>query len=612
MIVPMMKYDFVLHYDRYEDFLERLRELGLVDITTTGWEPSEDDRQLLVQIEQHRQAARRFEELTARKEFVPGEPFATGEEAFERYREAAREIESLTARIARTRKEADELAVWGAFSPDKLTRLEEAGVELRFFSAYDKDFGDRVAGWRESYLIEEIASRDGVTYFVAVVPPGTDVAIDAQEMRRPEATRDDKRREAESLEKELEEWNRQLARCVASQDAIAEHEASLRERLRFRQVHSSGRAEADGSLVLLEGWATRETADRVDAMLEEYPDLFYLKSDPTPDDDTPVLLKNNRFARLFELIGGFYSLPRYGTMDLTPYFGPFYMIFFGFCLGDGGYGLIFVLAGLLMRWKGGPKLRQAAGLTVWCGAATVLFGLLTGSFFGVQLAGLPLFAQFREYFLSSEKLFNLAIALGLIQILFGMALKVTVISRQFGFRYALSTIGWMIVIVSTLAAMFLPDLGIRQFSMGSAAYLACLGAGLFMMLFLNSPDKNPLANFGAGLWNTYNDVTGLMSDVLSYIRLFAIGLSGGVLALVFNDLALGLSPDIPVVGLLVTIIILLIGHGINLFMSSLGSFVHPMRLTFVEFYKNAGFEGSQRPFEPFRHNKHNDRTQKLN
>lgn len=121
-----------------------------------------------------------------------------------------------------------------------------------------------------------------------------------------------------------------------------------------------------------------------------------------------------------------------------------------------------------------------------------------------------------------------------------------------------------------------------------------------MMLFLNNPGKNIFVNFGGGLWNTYNDITGLLSDALSYIRLFAIGLSGGVLAAVFNDLAFGLSPDIPVVGQLVTLIILLIGHGLNLFMSTLSSMVHPLRLTFVEFYKNAGFEASSRTFNPLK------------
>ena len=122
--------------------------------------------------------------------------------------------------------------------------------------------------------------------------------------------------------------------------------------------------------------------------------------------------------------------------------------------------------------------------------------------------------------------------------------------------------------------------------------------GVVLMLFFNSPGKNPFVNFGTGLWDTYNNITGILSDVLSYIRLFAIGLSGGILATVFNDLATGLSPDIPVVRELMILLILLVGHGINLFMSSISSFVHPMRLTFVEFYKNAGFEMAARQFEP--------------
>lgn len=107
-------------------------------------------------------------------------------------------------------------------------------------------------------------------------------------------------------------------------------------------------------------------------------------------------------------------------------------------------------------------------------------------------------------------------------------------------------------------------------------------------------------NFGLGIWNTYNNVSGLVGDLLSYIRLFAIGLSGGILAMVFNQLAVGMSPDIPVVKQLVMLLILLLGHGINLFMCVLSSVVHPLRLTFVEFYKNAGFEAATRVFTPLK------------
>jgi V/A-type H+-transporting ATPase subunit I len=125
------------------------------------------------------------------------------------------------------------------------------------------------------------------------------------------------------------------------------------------------------------------------------------------------------------------------------------------------------------------------------------------------------------------------------------------------------------------------------------------------MFFMNSPGKNPLVNFGSGLWDMYNNVTGFMGDLLSYIRLFALGICSGIIANVFNSLAIGMSPDIPVVGLIITILIMIIGHAINLFMGVLGAFVHPLRLTFVEFYKNAGFEDGGRPFEPLKRMKNN-------
>jgi V/A-type H+-transporting ATPase subunit I len=151
---------------------------------------------------------------------------------------------------------------------------------------------------------------------------------------------------------------------------------------------------------------------------------------------------------------------------------------------------------------------------------------------------------------------------------------------------------------------------IPGFELTSPIVYGLMGVGALLMLVLNNVKRNPLINIGSGLWDTYNNVTGLLSDVLSYIRLFAIGLSGGVLAQVFNSLAMGLSGlsegiegspwyviALQIVG---ASVILLIGHGINLFMSAISSFVHPMRLTFVEFYKNAGFEMSQRSFDPIR------------
>jgi len=279
------------------------------------------------------------------------------------------------------------------------------------------------------------------------------------------------------------------------------------------------------------------------------------------------------------------------------------MLFFGICLNDAGYGLILTLMGwwMLAKNKKPGMMRQAAWFATLCGVSTVLFGLLCGSFFGINMNTWFPSVKFLDF---QGQFFSIALVIGVVQILFGMLLNIWMTVRCFGFGRALGLLGWFIILVSCCLAMGLPmaGLAIPGFTAGSAAFYAVLGVGGVLMLLLNNPRRNPLINFGAGLWDLYNNLTGLLSDVLSYIRLFAIGLSGGVLALVFNTLASGFVPEGAniLVRLLIMIPILLIGHGINLFMSTISSFVHPLRLTFVEFFKNAGFEMASRNFDPIR------------
>jgi V/A-type H+-transporting ATPase subunit I len=300
-------------------------------------------------------------------------------------------------------------------------------------------------------------------------------------------------------------------------------------------------------------------------------------------------------------------------MDLTPFFAPFYMLFFAICLNDAGYGAVLFLVGLALLLKGGASLRQASMLTMFCGGATILFGGYTGSLFGMSIPEMLGYENIVESpFLDFQgQFFTWSLALGVFQILFGMLLNICFKSKYFGITSVFGQLGWFVILLSGCLAAGLPMLNeawvIPFFTASSPAFYAAMGVGAVLMLLLNNIKRNPLINFGSGLWDAYNNITGLLSDVLSYIRLFAIGLSGGVLAQVFNSLALGLTGlDAGIesfgVGTIFQIIgaaaILLVGHGINLFMSAISSFVHPMRLTFVEFYKNAGFEMTTRAFEP--------------
>ncbi len=627
MIARMSKYDFVLFAAQSGDFIEKLRELGLVDITVSGWEPSEEDRQLLLDIEAGNKALEFLKAWTEEREKAGPKgnvasrvaggaaqvvPYASGRETFEHYLRAQREAAAVRAEIARLEKSADELRPWGDFDVARVQKLADEGVVLRYFSAQRNTYDKASAEWSEQYTISEIGRTDAMVWFVVIAAPGQEVNLDAQEMKAPQMDIRQAEAAIAAEQAKLETLDGDFARAAASRPLLVAYVASLKERLQGLKVEATARQAADGTLAVMEGWAETERSAQVDALLEEYPNVVYIKSDPTPEDNTPVKLKNGWFARIFELVGDMYARPRYGTIDLTPFFAPFYMLFFGICLNDAGYGLILLAMGLwLLRKNRKPgMMRQAAWFATMCAAATILFGLFCGSFFGVNMQewvplkadGEPLF----RFFDFQNRFFSIALAIGMVQILFGMLISICVTARTFGVRYSLGTMGWFIILLAASVAGGLPMLNekwvIPGFGTSSVAFYVVLGIGAVLMLFFNTPGRNPLLNLGSGVWNLYNNITGLLSDVLSYIRLFAIGLSGGVLALVFNSLAEGFVPDGAhiVVRILIMLPILLIGHGINLFMSTISSFVHPMRLTFVEFYKNAGFEMATRNFEPLR------------
>lgn len=600
MIAKMAKYDFVLYAAQSADFISRLRELGLVDVTTVGWEPSEADRQLLLDIEGHAKAADFLRGFRAEPERLQAaaKPFASGVEAYEHYVAAQQQAAALSSEIARLEKAADELRPWGAFSVESAKALADKGIVLRYFFTPKNNYDKLEAEWSSRYTLSPINRTDSMVYFVVVASPGEEVTLDAQEMKTPTMDIREVERQIACTGTELKALDAEFSRVTASESLIVAHAASLKERLQEVRVVATAHQAADGTLMVMEGWAEKETSAKVDALLNEYPNVVYIKADPTPDDETPVLLKNNWFSRIFELVGNMYARPKYGTMDLTPFFAPFYMLFFGICLNDAGYGAILALLGwwLLHKNQQPGMMRQAAWFATLCGISTILFGGFCGSFFGINL---------KEYFPNipffdfQGKFFTIALVIGLVQILFGMSLNIWMRIRSFGVRYACGALGWFIILVTGCLAAGLPMLGM---TVPPVAIYIALGIGSVLMLLLNTPGRNPLLNIGSGMWDLYNNITGLLSDVLSYIRLFAIGLSGGVLALVFNTLANGFVPEGSniVVRLLIMIPILLMGHGINLFMSTISSFVHPMRLTFVEFFKNAGFEMAARSFDPLR------------
>jgi V/A-type H+-transporting ATPase subunit I len=613
----MMKYNIVLFSAERERFVERLRELGMVDITTSGWEPTENDRELITAIDSRVKTLEALEAFAAGEEYVAGAAALASGKVYESYLAAQSAIAAAKGDNARLQKVLEEWLPWGDFDCSTLAKLAESGVVMRYFTTPRSTFERNVAEWSQMFNIAVVGEDSAAVRFVVIGDGSEEILIDAQELKAPTQSNAETKSQIEQNDATIAA---QYAVISAAADARVEIEAelaTLKRALQDVRIEATADKAAEGLLLVMEGWAEKETSAEVDKLLNDCPGVVYIKEDPTPEDDTPVKLKNNRFARLFEMIGGLYALPKYGSLDMTPFFAPFYMLFFAICLNDAGYGAILLAAGIALALKGGKGLRQAAYLTMVCGGATTLFGLYTGSLFGLsipQLMGYPNMAECPVPFLDFQgKFFTWSLALGVFQILLGMLLDIVFKARCFGITTVFGKLGWFIVLLSACLAgglqMLDPSWVIPGFTTSSVAFYVAMGVGVLLMLVLNDVKRNPVVNVASGLWDTYNNITGLLSDVLSYIRLFAIGLSGGVLAQVFNSLAMGLTGlDAGIehfgVGTIFQILgataILLVGHGINLFMSSISSFVHPMRLTFVEFYKNAGFEMTTRAFDPIK------------
>ncbi len=601
MIVTMYKYSFLLFHRDYLSFLEELRDAGVLHIIERPHESSEETRKKLSTVNQLKETIRVLEQREQEDKKQSSD--RDGQAVLNEVSQVRADIDNVKQEINSLKKLSLQVQPWGDFDPELIDKLNKNGIDIRFFSTTDKRFNEE---WLEMYPMEVIR-QDGVDiYFVVFDRDGLDLDIDAEEMEKPEMAIGQIEQEIHRLEEKKAALEQKLdEHAVNDIPALQKKANEIQEQLDFEMAINSGEKEAEDSVILLEGWVPEDREDELKKVIQEN-DVVSLKAEAKEivenPKEVPVVLKNNKFAKLFEPIGNLFSLPNVSELDMTPFFAPFFALFFGFCLGDAGYGLLFIIAATIVKPKVKKEMKPILTLLQILGSTTVLFGAITGTLFGISLASEEnqLLTQYKDQFLTNQQMFDLAIVIGVFQIIFGMILKVFNRIRQGGsFVYGLSTVGWLILILSSLVFFGYQEMNETFPQWMTGGYYASLGLGLFFILFFSNPGSNIFMNFGLGIWDIYTSVTGLLGDVLSYIRLFALGISSAILGNVFNRIAFEMSPEIPVLGHLVFVFILLFGHGINIFMASLGAFVHPMRLTFVEFYKNAGFEGGGKEYKPF-------------
>lgn len=631
MIEKMHHLSLLLFYTEKKRILRGLQDLGVVDLNLTASE-SPRIRRSLQHIVQLKKSIAQIEKAHAENRGVIAQdklamPYESAAQ-IALVRSLVEEKEKLENALRELSDEYELYKPWGEIPVEALANLAQHGIHVHLFSGSEKffdrfDFGE--------HCVEVIARGNNTVRFALITFVAEAPVIPFQKYPIPGLTLAEIQTEIHYLENKLASVRRQLASLYSGINKLRHSLARLETRKLFETAKHSLEADATRTVYCITGYFPESQSAKVMAFLENN-HLAYEVSNPQPADIVPVHLKNNRIAALFEPITRIFSLPNYRELDPTPFFAPFFTLFFGFCLGDVGYGALMAIAAFFFLVH--PQWRHLGFLALILSAATMASGLLLNTFFGANLFvrdGVGLLAMpqdpaiFAAHTVQGKTTFpalSLSLLLGCVQLLLAFVVRAINAILQSTWRAAIKPVAMLFLVFAGLvlathanflgiglnSTLMIGPLPIGNFLVGmpqSVAQAVLILALLLFFFFGNGAPKiwqRPLV----GLWDFYGFATGFLGDFLSYIRLFALALAGGLLGNAFNQIAFMLLPrsdsgvEFLTPWILPVIVILVIGHALNFALGVLGAFVHPLRLTFVEFYKNIHFRGGGRPYRPFR------------
>lgn len=351
-----------------------------------------------------------------------------------------------------------------------------------------------------------------------------------------------------------------------------------------------------GAIICLDGWAEAPEVPALEKALKNF-DCAYELTDPTPEEypQVPVKLKNSVFSRCMNVVTEMYSLPAYDGTDPNPLMAPFFILFFGIMMADAAYGLLMIFGALFVLKKAKPRegTRNFMELVFWCGVSTTIIGVMTGGFLGdfipqlIKIINPESTFEMPALFTPLDDTVAImlgSLVLGFIQVITGMAVSVVNKIRSGDFIDALfDEITWWIILAGVALAIF---------GIGTVGGVPIpLTVGGLMLVFGGTRKAKGFGKVASLVGLVYNGVTGYFSDILSYVRLMALMLSGSVIASVFNTLGATFG------NVILFVIVSLIGNALNLALNLLGCYVHDLRLQCLEFFNRFYKEGGK-PYKP--------------
>ena len=382
----MKKFSFLIYHNDYDVFLQDLRELGLIHVAQQVKEVEHNDEleDYLDQLKKLQLSKKILQSATSNDKTEIPQNIANvdlGYKVPQDIDNIQERITTLNQQIQVSSKELESLEPWGNFDTEIIKKLKESGYNINFFSIqksaykpeWEKEFNAILINESSRYNFITVTQQDNVAEQLGLEP-----------LKLPDVSFNDLSNLIESLKDKRNKEEESLKMLSADIPSIDAAIIDLESKISLKNVVLNTSRVADDKLMLMQGWAPAEKESKIESYLQSK-DAYYEVSDPKPEDDVPIQLKNNKFFKLFEPITKLYMLPKYNELDLTAYFAPFFMIFFGLSLGDVGYGLfLFLVATGAKMWKKstmGDSLKSTLSLVQVLGVSAFFCGILTGVFF---------------------------------------------------------------------------------------------------------------------------------------------------------------------------------------------------------------------------------------
>lgn len=604
MIEKMKMVHIVSSVSKKTEMLDALRDLGIMHLAEkkSGSREIADKFALLSKTD------------TALKEYLgdakPETAVLSDKEFEAMYSRALETLDrkaDLTQKIAAVKAELERIQEWGDFSPAELAELKKAGYNFHFYRMGKAEY--KAAAEDETVKMIRLRSVDKMET-VAVM--GTlPVTIMASEFTLPEKS-------VSELKGDLKAYEADVDACNAILKASSVYGASFKAQMlktQNEEEFSSAKAtaESDSDLVWISGYVPEVEMARFKetAAAQKW---AWAEDDVAEDDEKiPTKVRYNKVSALIEPLFNILGvLPGYREQDISIWFLMFFTLFFAMIIGDGGYGAIILVGAIVMTVKS-KKLNDTLFLLYVLSIATIIWGAVTGTWFGMESAMkvpflkalvIPNFANYPEYFNVSataqqNTIMKFSFLIGAIQMCLGSLLSVKnkIPKKDLSF---VADLAWvMSIICMYLMTLFL----VIKETINIMPVFVCIGIGFVLVIMFGgmSPDKTFAQGLKSGLADAFTQFLNTIScfgNVMSYIRLFAVGMAGLAISQSFNGIAAGFKGPLVIAG----VVVVIIGHLLNLIMAFLSVVVHGVRLNVLEFSGQAGLEWTGIPYEPFKEN----------